>query len=145
MTTCPLVENLKALLEVEIVNLLLLLLSLAAKVEETRMPLLLDFQGANVVVDKSTVNLGLWDIAGQEDYNRLRPLSNRGVDVFILAFSLISKARYENISKKRDLREDKQFFVNHLGAVSITTAQVEGSKFVIEAKTIQKMELLSPR
>lgn len=37
---------------------------------------------------------------GQEDYNRLRPLSYRGADVFILAFSLISKASYENISKK---------------------------------------------
>ena len=38
--------------------------------------------------------------AGQEDYNRLRPLSYRGADVFLLAFSLISKASYENISKK---------------------------------------------
>ncbi len=39
-------------------------------------------------------------LAGQEDYNRLRPLSYRGADVFLLAFSLISKASYENISKK---------------------------------------------
>lgn len=38
--------------------------------------------------------------SGQEDYNRLRPLSYRGADVFLLAFSLISKASYENISKK---------------------------------------------
>lgn len=37
---------------------------------------------------------------GQEDYNRLRPLSYRGADVFILAFSLISKASYENVAKK---------------------------------------------
>jgi Ras-related C3 botulinum toxin substrate 1 len=37
---------------------------------------------------------------GQEDYNRLRPLSYRGADVFLLAFSLISKASYENIAKK---------------------------------------------
>lgn len=37
---------------------------------------------------------------GQEDYNRLRPLSYRGADVFILAFSLISKASFENVSKK---------------------------------------------
>nr|GLL29733.1 rac-like GTP-binding protein RHO1 isoform X2 [Ipomoea trifida] len=36
----------------------------------------------------------------QEDCNRLRPLSYRGADVFILAFSLISKASYENVSKK---------------------------------------------
>lgn len=41
----------------------------------------------------------LW-IVGQEDYNRLRPLSYRGADVFLLCYSLISKASYENISKK---------------------------------------------
>ncbi|KAL0386869.1 UNVERIFIED_CONTAM: Rac-like GTP-binding protein ARAC3 [Sesamum radiatum] len=63
-------------------------------------PTVFDNFSANVVVDGSTVNLGLWDTAGQEDYNRLRPLSYRGADVFILAFSLISKASYENVSKK---------------------------------------------
>ena len=41
-----------------------------------------------------------WPFAGQEDYNRLRPLSYRGADVFLLAFSLISRASYENIHKK---------------------------------------------
>ncbi|GER26619.1 RAC-like GTP binding protein 5 [Striga asiatica] len=106
-------------------------------------PTVFDNFSANVVVDGSTVNLGLWDTAGQEDYNRLRPLSYRGADVFLLAFSLISKASYENIAKKwipelrhyapdvpiilvgtkLDLRDDKQFFLNHPGAVPITTAQ----------------------
>ncbi|ONH97137.1 hypothetical protein PRUPE_7G171700 [Prunus persica] len=106
-------------------------------------PTVFDNFSANVVVNGSTVNLGLWDTAGQEDYNRLRPLSYRGADVFILAFSLISKASYENVSKKwipelkhyapgvpiilvgtkLDLRDDKQFFIDHPGAVPITTAQ----------------------
>ncbi|KAG8645731.1 hypothetical protein MANES_10G087901v8 [Manihot esculenta] len=63
-------------------------------------PTVFDNFSANVVVDGSTVNLGLWDTAGEEDYNRLRPLSYRGADVFILAFSLISKASYENVAKK---------------------------------------------
>jgi GTPase SAR1 family protein len=47
---------------------------------------------------------------GQEDYNRLRPLSYRGADVFLLAFSLISKASYENVSKKVEF-----FFFSFLG------------------------------
>ncbi|XP_075074305.1 rac-like GTP-binding protein 5 [Nicotiana tabacum] len=63
-------------------------------------PTVFDHFSADVVVDGSTVNLGLWDTAGQEDYNRLRPLSYPEADVFILAFSLISKASYENVSKK---------------------------------------------
>ncbi|MBA0597035.1 hypothetical protein Gorai_006852, partial [Gossypium raimondii] len=123
---------------------------------------------ANVVVDGSTVNLGLWDTAGQEDYNRLRPLSYRGADVFILAFSLISKASYENVTKKwipelkhyapgvpivlvgtkLDLRDDQQFFVDHPGAVLISTAQGEelrkqvGSSAYIEcsSKTQQNVK-----
>ncbi|KAI3780950.1 hypothetical protein L2E82_10944 [Cichorium intybus] len=116
-------------------------------------PTVFDNFSANVVVDGSTVNLGLWDTAGQEDYNRLRPLSYRGADVFILAFSLISKASYENVSKKwipelrhyapgvpiilvgtkLDLRDDKQFLSDHPGAVPITTAQGEELKKLIGA------------
>ncbi|MED6208637.1 GTP-binding protein Rho1 [Stylosanthes scabra] len=107
-------------------------------------PTVFDNFSANVVVNGAIVNLGLWDTAGQEDYNRLRPLSYRGADVFILAFSLISKASYENVSKKwipelkhyapgvpiilvgtkLDLRDDKQFCIDHPGAVPITNAQV---------------------
>uniref|UniRef100_A0A804QWV6 Uncharacterized protein n=1 Tax=Zea mays TaxID=4577 RepID=A0A804QWV6_MAIZE len=63
-------------------------------------PTVFDNFSANVVVDGTTVNLGLWDTAGQEDYNRLRPLSYRGADVFVLAFSLVSRASYENVMKK---------------------------------------------
>ncbi|KAG2717460.1 hypothetical protein I3760_03G176100 [Carya illinoinensis] len=116
-------------------------------------PTVFDNFSANVVVDGSTVNLGLWDTAGQEDYNRLRPLSYRGADVFLLAFSLISKASYENISKKwipelrhyaptvpvvlvgtkLDLREDKQYLIDHPGAASISTAQGEELKKAIGA------------
>ena len=49
---------------------------------------------------------------GQEDYNRLRPLSYRGADVFLLAFSLISKASYENISKKVFHQNPTNVFLN---------------------------------
>ncbi|KAH7284956.1 hypothetical protein KP509_33G003900, partial [Ceratopteris richardii] len=105
-------------------------------------PTVFDNFSTSVSVDGNTVNLGLWDTAGQEDYNRLRPLSYRGADVFLLAFSLISKASFENVIKKwilelrhyaqgvpiilvgikLDLRDDKQFFLDHPGVVAITTA-----------------------
>ncbi|XP_023766465.1 rac-like GTP-binding protein RAC2, partial [Lactuca sativa] len=61
-------------------------------------PTVFDNLSANVVVGETTVNLGLWDTTCQEDYNRLRPLSYRGTYLFLLAFSLISRPSYENIS-----------------------------------------------
>ena len=54
------------------------------------------------------------NFTGQEDYNRLRPLSYRGADVFLLAFSLISKASYENVSKKAIILLCPLSFLPHL-------------------------------
>ncbi|XP_028104946.1 rac-like GTP-binding protein ARAC5, partial [Camellia sinensis] len=63
-------------------------------------PTVFDNFSANVVVDGDSQSRLMGHYAGQEDYNRLRPLSYRGADVFLLAFSLISKASYENVAKK---------------------------------------------
>jgi small GTP-binding protein len=55
---------------------------------------------SNIVVDNVKVSLGLWDTAGQEDYDRLRPLSYPQTDVFVLCFSVISPTSYTNITNK---------------------------------------------
>ena len=44
--------------------------------------------------------LGLFDTAGQEDYDRLRPLSYPSTDVFLVCFSVISPASFENVKEK---------------------------------------------
>jgi len=44
--------------------------------------------------------LGLFDTAGQEDYDRLRPLSYPQTDVFLVCFSVISPSSYENVKEK---------------------------------------------
>ncbi|KAF6034071.1 Cdc42 [Bugula neritina] len=60
--------------------------------------------------------LGLFDTAGQEDYDRLRPLSYPQTDVFLVCFSVVSPSSFENVKEKKtpfllvgtqcDLRDD---------------------------------------
>uniref|UniRef100_A0A6B2LL47 Uncharacterized protein n=1 Tax=Arcella intermedia TaxID=1963864 RepID=A0A6B2LL47_9EUKA len=47
-----------------------------------------------------SVELDIWDTAGQEDYDRLRPLSYHHSDVFLIMFSLISKESLGNVKTK---------------------------------------------
>ncbi|EFA75153.1 hypothetical protein PPL_11227 [Heterostelium album PN500] len=42
-------------------------------------------------------NIGLWDTAAQEEYDRLRPLSYPATDVFLVCFSVISHTSFDNV------------------------------------------------
>lgn len=63
-------------------------------------PTVFDNYAGSLLVDGITANLTLWDTAGQEDYEKLRPLSYPGSDVFLLCYSISSQASYNNILTK---------------------------------------------
>ncbi|BAM79844.1 small GTP-binding protein of Rho family [Cyanidioschyzon merolae strain 10D] len=63
-------------------------------------PTIFDNYSAVVLCNGQEVPIELWDTAGQEDYKRLRALSYWNADVFILAFSLVAPASFENVAVK---------------------------------------------
>uniref|UniRef100_A0A8C6N4M0 Transforming protein RhoA n=1 Tax=Mus spicilegus TaxID=10103 RepID=A0A8C6N4M0_MUSSI len=54
----------------------------------------------DIEVDGKQVELALWDTAGQEDYDCLRPLSYPDTDVILMCFSIDSPDSLENIPEK---------------------------------------------
>jgi len=111
--------------------------------------------------ESDVILLHLWDTAGQEDYDRLRPLSYPGADVVLLCFSTISQASYDAIKEKWapevhhfipniphilvgtkiDLREEKHPDPNSGKFEPITPDQ--GQKMANEIQAIRYMEVSS--
>ncbi|MEE6519887.1 hypothetical protein FKM82_017652 [Ascaphus truei] len=54
----------------------------------------------DIAVDGKQVELALWDTAGQEDYDQLRPLSYPRTDVILMCFSIDNPDSFENITEK---------------------------------------------
>jgi Ras-related C3 botulinum toxin substrate 1 len=44
--------------------------------------------------------LGLWDTAGQADFDKLRPISYRNSDVYLLFYSVVNTTSLENIKER---------------------------------------------
>jgi small GTP-binding protein len=53
----------------------------------------IDFEG-------NQIPLGIWDTAGQEEYDKLRPTSYPGTNVFIVCYSVVAPASLNNVEKK---------------------------------------------
>ena len=63
-----------------------------------QMATVFDNYAVNVPYGDKTINLGLWDTAGQDEYAQYRPLSYDQADGFILAFSLVDRASFDNVA-----------------------------------------------
>lgn len=63
-------------------------------------PTVFDNYAVTVMIGDEPYTLGLFDTAGQENYDRLRPLSYPSTDVFLVCFSVISPPSFENVKEK---------------------------------------------
>ncbi|KAK2958077.1 putative Transforming protein RhoA [Blattamonas nauphoetae] len=67
---------------------------------EDYIPTVVDDYTANTSYNGKNINLSLWDTAGQEEYDALRPLSYENTNVYLLCYSLDNKGSLENIKQK---------------------------------------------
>jgi len=127
---------------------------------EEYVPTVFDNYSANVMVDGKTVSLGLWDTAGQEDYDRLRPLSYPSTDIFLICFSLVTPVSFNNVKSKWaqevthhcpdakillvgtkcDLKDDKEIVDKLAKDGQSPIGQSQGENMAREIKAIGYME-----
>jgi Ras family protein A len=67
---------------------------------EVYIPTVFENYVADVEVDGKHVELALWDTAGQEDYDRLRPLSYPDSHVILICFAVDSPDSLDNVQEK---------------------------------------------
>ncbi|PRP82097.1 hypothetical protein PROFUN_03787 [Planoprotostelium fungivorum] len=68
---------------------------------EEYVPTVFDNYASEIAVDDGeTIGLSFWDTAGQEDYDRLRPLSYPGTDIFVVCFNVTSPSSFDNVLHK---------------------------------------------
>ncbi|KZT59391.1 putative GTPase Rho1 [Calocera cornea HHB12733] len=67
---------------------------------EVYVPTVFENYVADVEVDGKRVELALWDTAGQEDYDRLRPLSYPDSHVILICFGIDNPDSLDNVQEK---------------------------------------------
>ncbi|TPX60820.1 hypothetical protein PhCBS80983_g01524 [Powellomyces hirtus] len=67
---------------------------------EEYVPTIFENYITKVKVKDHVYELSLWDTAGQEDYDRLRPLSYPETDVVLLAFAVVDRTGFSSIREK---------------------------------------------
>merc|ERR1712080_813820 len=63
-------------------------------------PTVFDNYAVTVMIAGQAYTLGLFDTAGQEDYDKMRPMSYPQTDVFLVCFSVVSPTSFLNVKMK---------------------------------------------
>lgn len=63
-------------------------------------PGVFDNYSINVTAHGRQLNVGLWDTAGQDDYDVLRPMTYPQTDLFLICFDVASRGSFEHVASK---------------------------------------------
>ena len=78
----------------------LLITYTTGKYPQEYVPTVFDNYSPTVMIGGEPYTLGLFDTSGQEDYDRLRPLSYPDTDVSLLCFSIVAPTSFKNVREK---------------------------------------------
>ncbi|KAL9648013.1 hypothetical protein ABK040_012314 [Willaertia magna] len=145
-----------------------LLLVLSGSLENIKnleyIPTVFDNYNMQVSFDTNeTYVIGLWDTAGPEEYDRLRPLSYPMTDVFLLCFSVVNEWSFNNVTTKWvpelnhhcpntpillcgtkvDLRENKKMLYNFVKSGNVPYSKEEGEALAKQIGAIAYIETSS--
>ncbi|XP_051490394.1 rho-related GTP-binding protein RhoF isoform X1 [Apus apus] len=62
----------------------------------------------SVTVGKKEITLNLYDTAGQEDYDRLRPLSYQNTNVVLICYDVMNPTSYDNVAAKKKPKQHRK-------------------------------------
>ena len=98
---------------------------------------------SDIEVDGRLVELALWDTAGQEDYDRLRPLSYPDTDVILMCFAVDNHDSLENINTKW-VPEVQHFCPNIPFLLIATKKDLRNDPATRQVLRRDKLEVLKP-
>ena len=64
------------------------------------LPHVYDNLAKTIQVNNMPIQLGIWDVSGHTEYDRLRPLSYPRTDVFLLMYDISNKQSLQNLATK---------------------------------------------
>eukprot|EP00042_Codosiga_hollandica_P020214 m.64767 g.64767 ORF g.64767 m.64767 type:complete len:193 (-) comp49746_c0_seq1:102-680(-) len=78
----------------------LLVVQTEKKFPEAYIPTVFENYAATVEFEGQSVDLALWDTAGQEDYAHIRPLSYADAHVILICFAVDNRDSFDNVDAK---------------------------------------------
>ncbi|XP_060709367.1 rho-related GTP-binding protein RhoF-like [Hemiscyllium ocellatum] len=67
---------------------------------ETYFPTVSDIFSANLSCGSFLLDISLWDTAGQQDYDRLRPLCYKGANVVLVCYDVSNPISFQNVMRR---------------------------------------------
>ncbi|CAF1315755.1 unnamed protein product, partial [Didymodactylos carnosus] len=126
-------------------------------------PTIFDSYAVTVMIDGQQHTIGLYDTAGQESYDRLRPLSYPSTDIFLVCFSVVLPSSFINIREKWvpeishynphtpyilvgtqiDLRDDKATIDKLQRSKQLPVSKAQGAKLAKQINAVKYVEVSS--